>query len=281
MNLIAIGENVCDIYIPEGTMHPGGQCANTAVYAQMLGIHASYLGEFGSDLPGKIMQKALSSYGVDISRCRVIEGESGYCRIEHRDKDRIFAGSNLFGVMQTHPMKLSDEDWDYIRSADVIYTDINSQMLSYLPQMKETGIPVAFDFSAKVQDEDLIRIAPFVTIASLSLAHLTEEERLRKMKLMADQGTPYVLGTIGKEGSLLLDQEKLYHEPAADTEKIVDTLGAGDAYFTALLKALFGSGRSVPSAMHEAAAFASRVIGWEGAYPFPKTEENYDKTVVV
>jgi sugar/nucleoside kinase (ribokinase family) len=276
MNLIAIGENVCDIYIPEGTMHPGGQCANTAVYAGMLGMEASYLGQFGSDLPGKIMQEALSSYGVDISHCRVIEGENGYCRIEHRNKDRIFAGSNLFGVMRTHPMRLSEKDWEYIRCADVIYTDINSQMLSYLPQLWETKIPVAFDFSAKVQDEDLIRIAPYVTIASLSLAHLPAKVRLRKMKLMQEQGTSYVLGTIGKEGSMLLYQEKLYREPASDTATVVDTLGAGDAYFTALLKELFGSGKSIQTAMHEAAAFAAQVIGWEGAYPFPRNGENYD-----
>ena len=284
MKLIAIGENVCDIYIPGNTMHPGGQCANTAVYARMLGMEAAYVGQFGNDEPGNVMQDALQSYGVDLSRTRIVEGENGYCRIEHKDHDRIFAGSNLFGVMRTHPMELTEDDWTYIREADVVYTDINSQMLSYLPVLSETGIPVAFDFSAKIADEDLCRIAPYVTIASLSLAHLPEEERLRKMRLMADQGTPLVLGTVGKEGSMLLYRDQIYREPAADVEKIIDTLGAGDAYFTALVGELFkpdgSSSRTgiewdddlIYLAMKKAASFAAQVIGWEGAYPYERKD---------
>lgn len=289
MKLIAIGENVCDIYLPEGTMHPGGQCANTAVYARMLGMESAYLGQFGTDLPGAIMKDALGSYGVDLSHARMIDGENGYCRIEHRNHDRIFAGSNLFGVMRTHPMKLTEDDWNLIREADLIYTDINSQMLSYLPDFSETGIPVAFDFSAKIADEDLIRIAPYVTIASLSFAELSEEERVRKMKLMEEHGTKAVLGTVGEEGSMLLYQGKIYREPAAEAPKIVDTLGAGDAYFTALISDLFKPEKSglcscrewdendIQSAMKKAAVFAAQVIGWEGAYPYER-KEGYSMT---
>ena len=285
MKLIAIGENVCDIYFPGKTMHPGGQCANTAVYARMLGMEAGYLGQFGNDEPGSVMQDALQSYGVDLSHTRVVEGENGYCLIEHKNHDRIFAGSNLFGVMRTHPMKLTEDDWNYIREADLIYTDINSQMLSYLPDFPETGIPVAFDFSAKIADEDLCRIAPYVTIASLSLSHLPEDERLRKMKLMEDHGTLAVLGTVGEEGSMLLYQGRIYRESAAEAVKVVDTLGAGDAYFTALIGELFRPDKRVSPAawewdedtirrvMKKAASFAAQVIGWEGAYPYERKKD--------
>ena len=68
-----------------------------------------------------------------------------------------------------------------------------------------------------------------------------------------------------------------------------DTLGAGDAYFTALISDLFKPEKSglcscrewnendIQSAMKKAAVFAAQVIGWEGAYPYER-KEGYSMT---
>ena len=153
MRLLALGENVCDLYLSRGMMYPGGQCANTAVYAAMRGVFSAYMGVFGSDSYAEVCRGGLEAFGVDLSHCRSVEGENGYCRIEHRGTDRVFAGSNRFGVNRTQPLELTTADWDYFRTFDVIYTDCNGQVDRYLPELAKTGIPVAYDFSAKIADE--------------------------------------------------------------------------------------------------------------------------------
>ena len=70
MRAIGIGDNVCDKYLHQQTMYPGGQALNFAVYAGMLGVPSAYLGVFGSDTVAQHVQKTLDECGVDRSRCR-------------------------------------------------------------------------------------------------------------------------------------------------------------------------------------------------------------------
>ena len=49
MRVIGIGDNVCDKYEHLRLMFPGGQAANFAVYAGMLGAESAYMGVFGRD----------------------------------------------------------------------------------------------------------------------------------------------------------------------------------------------------------------------------------------
>ena len=46
MRVIGIGDNVCDKYEHLRLMFPGGQAANFAVYAGMLGAESAYMGVF-------------------------------------------------------------------------------------------------------------------------------------------------------------------------------------------------------------------------------------------
>ena len=39
VKVLGLGDNVCDIYLNERTMYPGGQAVNFAVYAGMLGVN--------------------------------------------------------------------------------------------------------------------------------------------------------------------------------------------------------------------------------------------------
>ena len=36
VKVLGLGDNVCDVYLHTGTMYPGGQAVNFAVYARML-----------------------------------------------------------------------------------------------------------------------------------------------------------------------------------------------------------------------------------------------------
>ena len=49
VKVLGLGDNVCDIYLNERTMYPGGQAVNFAVYAGMLGVKSDFMGVFGND----------------------------------------------------------------------------------------------------------------------------------------------------------------------------------------------------------------------------------------
>src|SRR5437016_4500367 len=72
--LLALGDNVMDIYPQQGLMYPGGNAVNVAVHAQRLGAQAAYLGAVGTDRAGGVVLGALRSEGVDTALTRIVDG---------------------------------------------------------------------------------------------------------------------------------------------------------------------------------------------------------------
>ena len=108
-----------------------------------------------------------------------------------------------------------------------------------------------------------------------SCSHLADEEREREMEKLCELRPRLVVGTVGEKGSYVLYEGDYYYQPALPAANIIDTMGAGDAYFTAficaLLKSTEGSlpdttAESIQQAMQEGAAFAAEVCGMEGAF---------------
>ena len=139
MRVIGIGDNVCDKYVHQSTMYPGGQALNFAVYARMLGVESAYLGVFGSDEVAAHVRQTLDRRGVDRSRCRQYEGENGCARVSLVNGDRVFLGSNRGGVLREHPLELDGEDLAYIGGFDLCHTTNNSYMDEQLPRLREAG----------------------------------------------------------------------------------------------------------------------------------------------
>lgn len=282
VRILAIGDNVCDKYLSRGKMYPGGQCVNTCAYARMNQTEAAYLGKFGSDEVAAYNQEILARLGIDASRCRHFRGENGFALVTLRGNDRVFLGSNKGGVAKEHPFAFTQEDLDYIRGFSLIYTNLNSYIEEDLPLLKETGVPIAYDFSLRWTDEYLAKVAPYVTVAILSCAHLTPEEREREMKKARSHGIAIVLGTIGEDGSWVLYRDKFYYAPAVQAENVIDTMGAGDSYFAAFLCSLLEDSATgaliegdeaemaarLRRAMDRGAAFAAQVCAMEGAFGY-------------
>ena len=198
MKVIGIGDNVCDKYVHQKTMYPGGQALNFAVYARMLGVDSGYLGVFGTDEVAEHVQKTLDQYQVDRSRCRQYEGANGCARVNLVDGDRVFLGSNKGGVLREHPLQLSDEDLEYIRQFDLCHTTNNSYMDEQLQRLKQAGIPISYDFSGQwIDNERVARVAPFIDYAFLSCGSVAQERAQDICRFMQDQGAGMVIATRG------------------------------------------------------------------------------------
>lgn len=235
MKVIGIGDNVCDKYVHQKTMYPGGQALNFAVYARMLGVESAYMGVFGSDEVAAHVQQTLDKRQVDRSRCRQYEGENGCARVNLVDGDRVFLGSNKGGVLREHPLMLDEADLAYIGQFALCHTTNNSYMDKQLPRLKLAGIPISYDFSGQwIDNERVSQVAPYLDYAFLSCGSVALERAQDICRFLHSQGARMVIATRGSEGAVLFDGHDFYLRPPKLVEA-VDTLGAGDSFATAFL----------------------------------------------
>ncbi|MGF6953789.1 fructoselysine 6-kinase [Neobacillus sp. B4I6] len=276
MKVIGIGDNVVDKYVYKKTMYPGGNALNFSVYAKQLGVESAYLGVFGNDRAAEHIITTLKSLEIDISHCRQHEGENGFAAVDLVDGDRVFIGGNGGGVQSDHPVVLSAEDLAYIKSFDIAHSSIYSEMDSELQKLKDSGILVSYDFSSDYTDALLERNCQHIDISLLSCGQLADEEVKNLLKRVHSFGSQLVLGTMGSRGSMIYDGQSFYRQEPHFVQP-VDTLGAGDSFFTAFILHYLSEKKANPdvqeavllkNSLEEGAKFAAQTCLVDGAFGF-------------
>lgn len=290
VRILGIGDNVSDQYVHTGTMYPGGQALNVAAFGRMQGADTGFLGAFGSDAPAEHIQQVLKELGIHTDRCRHYPGENGASRVTLKNGDRVFLGSNKGGVLRQHPLQLDPADLDYIRTYHIVHTSNNSYLDGELEKVKKTGVLLSYDFSTRWNEPDrLRRVASQADIAFLSCSDLTGEEAKGLLRQAAGLGVSLTVATRGSRGALLYDGSA-FLEQSSEYVEPVDTMGAGDAFASALLVHLAAAWRAeeqlpemeaIGKAAAAAAHFSSQVCLQNGAFghgrPIP---EGYQMTVI-
>lgn len=277
LKVIGIGDNVVDKYEHTQTMYPGGNALNFAVYANRLGAEAAFLGAFGTDAEAKHVQSSIKEIGLDVSRSKVYEGENGCARVTLVDGDRVFLGSNRCGVLREYGLNLTEEDYSYIRTFDLVHTGLYGFAEEELLRIKTLGVPIGFDFSSDFTQEQVNQIAPRIDFAYYSCSHLKLDDTLNLMKKSICLGCKLVICTLGEKGALLFDGEKFYmQEPKL--VKAVDTMGAGDSFITSFIieymsrnkKGIGGKETVIKESLKIASEFSSSQCLLDGSFGFGK-----------
>ena len=252
------------------------------MYAKLNGAYTAYLGKYGTDQVAECVRDTLKQIGIDDSHSRCHEGENGFALVTLKGNDRVFLGSNKGGVAREYGYDFTEEDFAYISQFNLIYTNLNSYIEDDLKSLKETGVAIAYDFSTRWTDAYLEKVCPYVTVAILSCAHLTRQERETEMKKVQSYGVKVVLGTIGEDGSYVLYDDSFLYAPAVHADDVIDTMGAGDSYFAAFLCSLLETSQTgavvegteermkerLVEAMKRGAAFAAKMCAKEGAFGY-------------
>ncbi|WP_134687390.1 fructoselysine 6-kinase [Brevibacillus migulae] len=267
MRVIGVGDNVVDKYVHKQMMYPGGNALNFSVYAKQLGVEAAYLGVFGNDQAADHIQQTLKTLDIDLSRCRQHEGENGYALVDLVDGDRVFVGGNHGGVQQQHPIVLAPQDLAYIGTFELAHSSIYSGMEEEIHKLREAGVQVSFDFSSDWNEEILQKLCPLVDYSLLSCGHLPDEGVKDLLKQCFSYGSKLVLATMGARGAMVYDGQS-YYQKAPQLVKAVDTLGAGDSFFTAFILHYLQNGQNPLSALEAGTRFAAQTCLVEGAFGF-------------
>ncbi len=280
MKVIGLGDNVVDKYEHIRTMYPGGNALNFAVYAKRLGVDSAFLGAFGTDKEAEHVQESINQIGLDTSHSRIYEGENGCARVDLKDGDRVFIGSNRCGVLREQGLNLTVEDLNYIKEFDLVHSGLYGFAEEELPKIKELGVPIGFDFSSDFTENKINEIAPLVDYAYFSSSHLTLDEMLNLMLKVSSLGCKLVLCTMGEKGALLFNGTKFYiQEPKL--VKATDTMGAGDSFITSFMvnylnklnDGVLDENQIIIESLEKAADFSSKQCLVDGSFGYGKVYE--------
>lgn len=232
---IGVGDNFVDRYLFQNTMYPGGNSVNFAVYARMLGHESAYCGVLAEDSYAKMIRGALDAFGVEHTHCTALpDGETGHGSIRLVDGDRVITDDNDNGSVKKTPLKITPELIAYLRGFDLIHSACYGFLEPQLPALAAAGVPIAFDCSENWTDVGYLQVVcPYARLVLFSGSGHPRELLKRRMSQACAFGSDLAIGTIGAEGALVWDGASFYQiAPYRPQSGIVDTMGAGDSFFT-------------------------------------------------
>jgi fructoselysine 6-kinase len=127
-----------------------------------------------------------------------------------------------------------------------------------------THAKVSFDFGVHRDPAYAGPLLSDVFVAEFSASDLDDGQVEELMRWAHRRGPAFVVATRGAGGALLFDGQRIYRQPALPT-RVVDTLGAGDAFIARTLVGLV-AGQAIPETLHAAAELAARTCGELGAF---------------
>jgi sugar/nucleoside kinase (ribokinase family) len=243
----------------------GGQVATTLASCAAFGLRAGYVGTFGNDANGVSARDALAQARVDTSHAIVRHAPNRHAVIlvEERNGGRTV-------VWHRDPrLALTAEDIpaEVIRSARLLHVDDLDEHASIAAARiaVAAGIPVTSDIDRVTEHTAhlvaLSTVPIFSTHVPAALTGENDPERALRSLRATHQG--WLCVTLGSDGAMLLQGERLHHAPAV-TVNAIDTTGAGDVFRAAFIYALLQS-QSAADILRFATAAAAVSCTREGA----------------
>ena len=268
---------------PDGE-HFGGAPANVTVHAAGLGAEAMMISAVGQDARGDEALKRLAGFGVDTSAvARLADHPTGVVRVTV-DADGlpsydIAAGSAwdyipwsaavdgaaqradaiCFGtIARASPVSRATIRRAVAGTRDTAWRlfDVNLRQNYYDSGLVVESLELAN--AVKLNEEELPVVARLCGLASGSSV-----EQLRA--LCQRFGLRLAALTQGPKGSVLVTAGDAWHAPAPKT-RVVDTVGAGDAFTATLLVGIL-AGESMAAVNRRANVIAAYVCSQPGATP--------------
>lgn len=268
--IAAVGFTCVDVY-EDGTYYATGN--GLSMLFNLLDLRddvaGSVVSAVGDDAYGRRMLAACRAHGVDSSHIRVIPGgTTAYVEMRMNGRERVFHRTERGVITDYAP---DGAEMDFIRSQDLIHTDLSWKVTDHLADMRKNGTKIYFDFSKRWQHPDVDRILRNIDYGIFSFEERTQEveELLRRG---CGLGARILLATFGEHGSLAYDGTKFYEAKAEPCRRLVSTCGAGDSFGAGFLSGLF-SGKTVPESMEIGAKRAAQVVEWVEPYrarPLPE-----------
>ncbi len=243
------------INVERTEIHAGGVTGNNLTQVARLGATAGWLGLLGDDESGRLITRAFTEDGLDLSGIEVVPGEQStftWIPVDARGERCIYMFPNVNGKLTGSQVRTRFAK--HIRGAKHFHTEASqlplAPVVSGMQIAHDSGVRVFFDLdvapsyfaSAKLGSADellaalkLVDVLKPCKAAAREITGETDYEKIATKLLKL--GPKVVAVTMGSEGALLASGGKMEHVPAFQL-KVVDSTGAGDAFMGGLSFAL-------------------------------------------
>jgi len=291
MDLLSIGELLIDTIVI-GSAHQrlfGGAPANVAVNYAQLGGGAAIIAKVGADSAGRFLLETLRAYGV-LSQGVLVDpkhrtsevciglGEMpSRCMRDadiHLRPDEISANLvNRCRILHTSAFSLAQEPSRSAVLETVRLAKESGKLVSLEPNYRPWIWPHHQEALRTLEElmSSVDAVKPSLEDARSLYGEMAPEEYLR---LFSRLGPSLVVVTLGQEGCLLYYEGETIKVPGYEVE-VVDTTGAGDAFWAGFLLRWLG-GETPVEAARFGNAVAALKVGTVGAIaPLPLAEGVY------
>jgi sugar/nucleoside kinase (ribokinase family) len=255
-DVVGIGENSVDLVyrLPEApasnakfraSAHKvscGGQVATTLTACASFGLQTTYVGTFGDDAHGRQIRHALTEARVDLSYAvaRNAPNRHAVILVDERNGDRTV----VWHRDQRLAMGANEIPATVIGQARLLHVDDLDEDASIAAARVAvgTGRLVTSDIDRVSEQTPMLIALSTVPIFSAHVppALTGERDPERALRKLRTGHTGWLCVTLGTNGAMLLEGDRLHHAPAFVVDA-VDTTSAGDVFRAGFIHALLQS----------------------------------------
>jgi fructokinase len=291
VDIITFGEVLIDRITDHSRqehMLVGGSPSNIAINMHQLGSRVLFTGAVGSDHEGRLILNRFNQYGLSTEFISVVDAPTSIVALEQssatpvpsflRGADYHISSSDalLEAVRQTRIFHFSY--WPLTRKPAL------DTLLKCLDEAEKAGAVIGFDpnIHEALDHEDMISLEDLDAIfrrLDFIKPSLDDAKRLwgeLSIEAIMDRfeayGIPVIILSLGKDG-IYISKNKHRTLVPSKTKDVVDTTGAGDAFYSGFYTSLL-HGNSLEKAWDDAQVVSALVLNVIGALaPLPHYQE--------
>jgi len=276
---VIFGEVLFDSF-PDGSRVLGGAPFNVAWHSQAFGLEPLFISRVGNDALGRQVRSAMLDWGMDLSALQLDSAHpTGMVSVSFEQ------GEPSYEIVE-------HSAWDYIDEPGLPLIDAHSMLYhgslalrnaasaSCLTKLKQHCAGSVFiDVNLRTPwwnlalIQGLLQQGKWVKLNKDELALLLPEEKdveTAARSLLSTLGLELIVVTLGAAGAIAFSAQQSCSVKPQAISRVVDTVGAGDAFTSVLLLGLH-RGWSLQTILNRAQQFASAVVGQRGATTTDKT----------
>ena len=262
-DLVALGELLVD-FTESGMsennqrlfeQNPGGAVANVACAASCLGIKTSFIGKVGNDMHGAFLASTLQNIGVNTDNLIISDevfttlafvalsksGERAFSFARKPGADTCLKVEEINAellsqckIFHVGSLSMTDEPAREATLYAAKTAKSHETIISYDPNYRAMLWKSKSD--AMIHMRLMLQYADLVKISDEETVMLTDQEDPQQaLEYLLSKGARIAVVTLGDKGAMLGFNGMYVKVSAFNTLKVVDTTGAGDAFWGAFL----------------------------------------------
>lgn len=241
----------------------GGTSAGKALSLRGLGRAVSLRARVGADPAGVRIRDALGRAGVPLLGLREATVSERHLNLMTGAGERVSLFLSSPELAPRWQEFVGDEP--PLAGAAAIVLDLSAEGLAAIEEAQATGAPIWVDLHD--YDGAAAFHRPFLEAADVLFCNadrLPDPEAFLRARI--DAGAQLAVCTLGAEGAIAVDRDRVLHRVAAVPVEVVDTNGAGDAFFAGVLDATL-AGDAVDDALAAGATAAAAALRSRHLHP--------------